>query len=125
MDSVNGVFTGESYYLLSKPALATVALFQFITTWNDFSGPLLYLNDPEKFPLGLRAGTIRQFLRRPDSLAVGSRGPLYPAAAGPVFLYAEDISQGNRHDWHQGIGTEPRAGQQSHQGGSNARRAGR
>ncbi len=36
---------------LSKPALATVALFQFVWTWNDFGGPLLYLNDPEKFPL--------------------------------------------------------------------------
>ena len=36
---------------LSKPALATVALFQFVTTWNDFGGPLLYLNDPQKFPL--------------------------------------------------------------------------
>ena len=36
---------------LSIPALATVALFQFVHTWNDFGGPLLYLNDPEKFPL--------------------------------------------------------------------------
>ena len=36
---------------LSKPALATVALFQFVYTWNDFGGPLLYLSDPEKFPL--------------------------------------------------------------------------
>ena len=36
---------------LSKPALATVALFQLIASWNDFSGPLLYLNDPSKFPL--------------------------------------------------------------------------
>lgn len=36
---------------LSKPALATVALFQFIAAWNDFSGPLLYLQDREKFPL--------------------------------------------------------------------------
>jgi len=36
---------------LSKPALATVALFQFIAAWNDFNGPLLYLSDPEKFPL--------------------------------------------------------------------------
>jgi len=36
---------------LSKPALATVALFQLITTWNDFGSPLLYLSDPEKFPL--------------------------------------------------------------------------
>lgn len=36
---------------LSKPALATVALFQFVQTWNDFGSPLLYLNDPDKFPL--------------------------------------------------------------------------
>ena len=36
---------------LSTPALATVALFQFVQTWNDFGGPLLYLSDPEKFPL--------------------------------------------------------------------------
>lgn len=36
---------------LSKPAIATVALFQFVQTWNDFGGPLLYLSDPQKFPL--------------------------------------------------------------------------
>jgi len=36
---------------LSKPALATVALFQFIATWNDFNGPLLYLRDEDNFPL--------------------------------------------------------------------------
>ena len=37
---------------LSKPAIATCALFQFIGTWNDFLGPLLYVNDPAKYPLG-------------------------------------------------------------------------
>lgn len=36
---------------LSWPALATVALFQFIASWNDYGGPLLYLSDPAKFPL--------------------------------------------------------------------------
>lgn len=36
---------------LSMPALATVGLFRFVEAWNDFGGPLLYLNDPEKFPL--------------------------------------------------------------------------
>jgi multiple sugar transport system permease protein len=36
---------------LARPALATVALFQFIAAWNDFNGPLLYLNDPSRFPL--------------------------------------------------------------------------
>lgn len=42
---------------LSKPALATVAIFQFMATWNDFVGPLLYLHTPEKrtLSLGLQA----------------------------------------------------------------------
>jgi len=36
---------------LSTPALATVALLQFVAVWNDYGGPLLYLSDPQKFPL--------------------------------------------------------------------------
>ncbi|QDT67693.1 L-arabinose transport system permease protein AraQ [Planctomycetes bacterium MalM25] len=36
---------------LSKPALITVGLFQFVEAWNDYGGPLLYLSDPGKFPL--------------------------------------------------------------------------
>lgn len=36
---------------LSRPALITVGLFQFVAAWNDFSGPLLYLSDPQRFPL--------------------------------------------------------------------------
>lgn len=36
---------------LSRPALVTVALLEFIAVWNDYGGPLLYLSDPEKFPL--------------------------------------------------------------------------
>lgn len=38
---------------LSKAALATVALFQFLNSWNDFLGPLIYLNDPSKYTLSL------------------------------------------------------------------------
>ncbi len=44
---------------LSKPALSTCALFQFIGTWNDFLGPLLYVNDPAKYPL---AYGLQQFV---------------------------------------------------------------
>ncbi len=36
---------------LSRPALATCALFQFLHTWNDFLGPLLYINDPSRYTL--------------------------------------------------------------------------
>ena len=38
---------------LSKPALAVVALFQFLYNWNDFLGPLLFLTDPHDFTLAL------------------------------------------------------------------------
>ena len=41
---------------LSKPALATVAVFSFMGAWNDFMGPLLYVNDKMSYTLsfGLR-----------------------------------------------------------------------
>ena len=32
----------------TKPALATVAVFTFFATYNDFFGPLIYLNDQSK-----------------------------------------------------------------------------
>ncbi len=38
---------------LSKPALVTVGLFQFIGAWNDFLGPLLYLNDERSYTLSI------------------------------------------------------------------------
>lgn len=38
---------------LSKPALATVALFAFIGNWNDFLGPLIYTQSLEKKTLAL------------------------------------------------------------------------
>jgi len=41
---------------LSKPILATVAVFSFVHFWNDFMGPLIYLNSTKKLTLavGLR-----------------------------------------------------------------------
>ncbi|MBI2940695.1 MAG: carbohydrate ABC transporter permease [Chloroflexi bacterium] len=38
---------------LSTPALATVAIFSFMFAWNDFTGPLIFLNGREKFTLAL------------------------------------------------------------------------
>ncbi|HSV74701.1 MAG TPA: carbohydrate ABC transporter permease [Chthonomonadales bacterium] len=38
---------------LARPALATVGLFTFIGSWNDFLGPLLYLNDERSYTLAL------------------------------------------------------------------------
>lgn len=44
---------------LSIPVLTTCSLFQFLHVWNDFFGPLLYLNDPSKYTL---AYGLQQFL---------------------------------------------------------------
>ena len=38
---------------LSKPALATVAVFSFMAHWNDFMGPLIYTQSMEKKTLAL------------------------------------------------------------------------
>ena len=38
---------------LSRPVLATVAILSFIGSWNDFLGPLLYLNHPETWTVQL------------------------------------------------------------------------
>jgi multiple sugar transport system permease protein len=38
---------------LSRPVLATVAILSFMGSWNDFLGPLLYLNKPETWTVQL------------------------------------------------------------------------
>jgi ABC-type glycerol-3-phosphate transport system permease component len=66
---------------LAKPALITVAIFTFFGTWNDFLGPLLYLNSPERFTLAIGLATFR------SALAVGrSRWDLLMAFATAMTL---------------------------------------
>jgi multiple sugar transport system permease protein len=43
---------------LAKPALATVGLFAFMGTWNDYVGPLIYLSDASKYTLSLGLATF-------------------------------------------------------------------
>jgi multiple sugar transport system permease protein len=38
---------------LAKPALASVALFQFIYAWNDFLGPLIYISKASLYPISI------------------------------------------------------------------------
>ena len=63
---------------LAKPALATVGVFTFVGTWQDFMGPLIYINDPEK-------QTLEVGLRSYQSLA-GSQFHLVMAASVMVTL---------------------------------------
>ncbi len=44
---------------LSKPALATVAIYSFLRAWNDFIGPLIYLTNNETYTLSIGIQLIR------------------------------------------------------------------
>lgn len=43
---------------LAKPALATIALFQLLGAWEDYLGPLIYLNDEALYPIAI---ALQQF----------------------------------------------------------------
>jgi multiple sugar transport system permease protein len=63
---------------LSTPALAVVALFTFITSWNDFLGPLVYLRTQSKYTLAIGLST---FLGQ-----YGSQWSWLMAASALVFI---------------------------------------
>jgi len=44
---------------LSRPALAVVALFTFMWAWNDFLGPLVYLQHQDQYTLALGLQTFQ------------------------------------------------------------------
>lgn len=44
---------------LSRPALAVVALFAFMGAWNDFMGPLVFLQRPDQYTLALGLQTFQ------------------------------------------------------------------
>ena len=64
---------------LAKPALAVVALFTFMGTWNDFMGPMIYLSEQETFTLSLG-------LQAYQSQHGGTQWNLLMAAATVVIL---------------------------------------
>jgi ABC-type glycerol-3-phosphate transport system permease component len=43
----------------ARPALGIVAIFGFLGHWNDFFGPLIYLNSTKKYTLSLGLNMFR------------------------------------------------------------------
>lgn len=46
---------------LIKPALAAIGIFTFMNVWNDFMGPLIFLNDQRLYPLSLGLFALQVF----------------------------------------------------------------
>ncbi|MET4621910.1 multiple sugar transport system permease protein [Arthrobacter sp. 2762] len=69
---------------LMKPALISTSIFSFIWSWNDFLGPLLYLNTPEKYPLPL---ALRLFVDQTQSSDYGAMIAMSVLALLPVLVF--------------------------------------
>lgn len=58
---------------LVKPAIAVVGLFSFMDAWNNYLGPLIYINQSDLFPLSLGLAALGSALNQ-----VGIKGLAYP-----------------------------------------------
>jgi multiple sugar transport system permease protein len=82
---------------LSRPALASLALLMFVTTWNDYLGPLIYLRSPELRTIQLGLNTfISQYNAEYALIMTGSVLSVLPVVV--IFLL------GQRH-FIEGIAT--------------------
>lgn len=73
---------------LSKPALATLTIFTFVNTWNDFMGPMIYLNSTKlkTIQLGLRM-FISQYDAEYSLIMAASVASVIPIII--VFLFTQ------------------------------------
>lgn len=85
---VDGAGHGRIFYSiilpLLRPAIATSSIFAFIWSWNDFLGPLLYLNSPENYPLPL---ALRVFNDQTSTSDYGATVAVSVLALLPILLF--------------------------------------
>lgn len=80
---------------LCKPAFATTAIFTFISSWNEFFGPLLYLTDPKLYTVPL---ALSQFMNAEGMSSWGQVFAMSVIALAPVvgffFVGQKHLVQG-------------------------------
>lgn len=72
---------------LAKPAIATLTIFTFVNTWNDFMGPMIYFNSEanKTIPLGIRMFIGRQYSSEYQLIMAASVVALLPILILYVF----------------------------------------
>jgi multiple sugar transport system permease protein len=73
---------------LARPALAAIALFQFLNAWSDFLGPLIYLNDASKYTVSIGLTFFQgQYTTEYGALMAASTVMLVPVII--LFFFAQ------------------------------------
>jgi multiple sugar transport system permease protein len=73
---------------LATPALITVGLLTFIDKWNDFYGPLIYIQDQTLFPLA-RAAQVFQASHKQDWAQAMSAAVLISLPLVILYFFAQ------------------------------------
>ena len=80
---------------LTKPALATIAIFSFMGNWNDFMSPLIYLSKTEMFTLALGINYLRSFRGGGDLSLQMAASVMFMLPCIVLYFYAQrNIVQG-------------------------------
>lgn len=80
---------------LAKPALATIAIFSFMASWNDFLGPLIYLTDSSTYTLALGVNYLRSFRGGGDLAVQMAASVMFTAPCILLYFIAQrNIVQG-------------------------------
>jgi ABC-type glycerol-3-phosphate transport system permease component len=74
---------------LSKPVLATVAIFSFMANWNDFLNPLIYLSDSNMYTLALGVNFLRSFRGGGDLPLQMAASVMFIAPCVLLFIIAQ------------------------------------
>jgi ABC-type glycerol-3-phosphate transport system permease component len=73
---------------LTKPVLATVAVFSFVWTWNDFMGPLIYLTDERHRTIALGLSYFQGSARSSPDLHLLMAATLFAVTPCIVLFFA-------------------------------------
>jgi len=72
---------------LARPILATLAIFTFMTTWNDFMWPLIVLSDESRYTLPVSlANLVGEHAQDVELMMAGSVVTVLPVLALFLFL---------------------------------------
>ncbi len=77
-----GIF-GRIIFPLLKPSLITTIIIQFYWKWDDYMGPLLYLNKPQQYPVSI---AIKLFADATSTTDYGAMFAMSSLSLIPVFL---------------------------------------
>ena len=80
--SIYSVFTRIVFPLL-KPSLISTIIIQFYWKWDDYMGPMLYLNRPETYPVSI---AIKLFADAASTTDYGAMFAMSTLSLIPVFL---------------------------------------